>query len=181
MQKPIGEPTRRLLILAALAAGGVATIASSVPVPAADISGGDGPFAVTLKADVPESSSSVGAVLETSGVLEAGGEVGLSVTFPTGSAGQVRSSVTSLATGEANEHDVFDPEGEPSFRIAIPAFEGCVGTSSCGESFAVRFERLEADVTNDLSLEWSIDGLASTEDDADGSSPDGSLIFTVEP
>lgn len=173
--------TRSGLVLLTLVAAVGASIASSSPSAGGDISGGDGPFNVHLDADSPDSSASIEALLETTGTLgEAGGEVGLSVTFAAGSSGQVRSSVTSLATGATNEHDVFDPDAEQSFRIAIPAFEGCAGTS-CGETFEVRFERLEADVTNALSLEWSVDGVASVVEAVDGEAPDGTLTFTVEP
>jgi hypothetical protein len=170
---------RTALVAPAVIAGLVAS-AASAPVDRADVTGAAGPFQVRLDENAPEAFLKVDAELDLESVLEAGsGEVRLTVDFPSGSVGQVLCGLASLTTGAATDTDVFDPDGQSSVSIAIGAFGGCEGPGFCGEDFEVRFERLEAEVTNPLTLEWTIEGFVSTlEDDAGASG--GTLVFTVE-
>jgi hypothetical protein len=68
-------------------------------------------------------------------------------------------------------------------QIGIQAFEGCTGTTTCGETFTVRFDRLEGEVTTKLDFDWSVYGFVSTieaaADSGVGETEPGTLEFEI--
>jgi hypothetical protein len=91
--------------------------------------------------------------------------------------GSLRFGLTSDTSGESTEADVLDPASQSSARIGVLAFEGCVGSTGCEESFSLSFSRTDGD-EGDLSFTWSLDGFASTDAESPGDG-DGTLDFSV--
>ncbi len=159
----------------ALAAGVAGTVASD-PLPPGDISGSAGPITVTLDAATPNVEKTVAATLTASGPIDTG-TVRLSADFSDGSAAQLSMGIEP-DSGDGNETQVLDTSAQPSVELAVDAFADCAD-SPCSQSFTVHFERLEADVVDPLTFDFTVDGAATVVDDGSGETPTGSLDLSV--
>lgn len=169
----------RPAILLVVAAGLVASAAST---PSVDdgVSGASETFTVLLTGASTSAEQRVIASLNPGVQIGADGEIGLTALFDDGDVGQVNLSIASETTGEFSDAPVLDPVAQPEVSVGIPAFAGCDGLSACEEELTIRFERLEADVTNDLEFEWELDGFVSILDaDAEAENV-GEITFTPE-
>lgn len=167
------SPCSLLAILAGLLAA-----AASTPSSSDGVSGVSNSFTVSLTADAPDFEQRVTALLDAQAPIGDDGQVGVTALFDDTDVAQVQLSLTSETTGESSEAPVLDTVAQPEVSVGIAAFGGCDGLSPCEETLVVRFERLEADVTSDLSFEWSLDGFVSIVD-ADAATS-GTLTFTPE-
>ncbi len=167
----------RPVALVAVAVGLVAS-AASTPSVGDGVSGSSDTFVVLLDEGTADFEQRVLASLNAGVEIGADGEIELTALFDDGDVGQVNLVITSDTTGQNNETAVFDPLAQPEVTTGIPAFEGCDGLSPCEEELIIRFERLEADVTNDLEFEWQLDGFVSILD-AEAENV-GTLTFTPE-
>lgn len=157
----------------------VAASVASTGAPGDGISGASETFAVVLDESTPDFEQRVTALLDAQVQVAQDGQIGLTALFDDADVGQVNLSITSDTTGELGETQVLDPIAQPEVSVGIDAFVGCDGLSPCEEALIVRFERLEADVTNELEFEWELDGLVSVLD-ADADAALGTLTFTAE-
>lgn len=160
-----------------VAVGLVASLAST-PSTGDGVSGASDTFTVLLDADTPDLEQRVTATLNAGVQIGADGEIGVTALFDDSDVGQLNVTITSDTTGESNDTAVLDPVAQPQATVGIPAFAGCDGLSACEEALILRFERLEADVTNDLEFEWELDGFVSILD-AEAENV-GTLTFTTE-
>lgn len=165
--------------LLAIAAGLMAS-AASTPSAGDGVSGASDRFTVLLDASTPDVEQRVRASLNAGVAIGSDGDIGLTAFFDDGDVGQVNLNITSDTTGEVGETAVLDPAAQPEVSVGIPAFAGCDGLSPCEEELVIRFERLEADVSNALELEWELDGFVSLLDAEEAETVDSTLTFTPE-
>ena len=165
-----------LAVLAILA--GLLASAASTPSTGDGVSGASSSFEVSLTTDTPDFEQRVTALLDAQVAVGEDGQVGLTALFDDADVGQVQLSLVSDTTGKASETSVLDTLAQPSVSIGIAAFAGCDGLSLCAEDLVIRFERLEADVSNDLTFEWELDGFVSILDADGASETSGTLTFT---
>lgn len=149
---------RRICTGLAFVVGVVGSIATGEP--AADVSGQSESQSVVLTADAPSAEFSAAAdlALDTEASVT-GGEIAVNVA-PDEGVGSVTVTIRS-STGEETSVDIVDTESQGATRIGIDAFAGCV--TSCGEDLTVIFDRTDTELTGDLGLTWSLEGLASTD------------------
>lgn len=169
---------RRLFALTVVAVGVVSSVATTGGSPA-DISGSAGPFDLMLDAQSPSAVITAAALLDATDPIAAGsGEITLSVSLDDTADGSLHFLLRSETSGESNDGDIFDPEGQGSSSVAVIAFEGC-GSGSCTEELTIEFERTDDALEGSMPLSWSLDGIASldTPEDAAGS---GTLDFDVD-
>ena len=171
---------RRLVVGAVIFLGVGASIASSPGGGGGDIQGSSGGQSVTLDAPGQSETASATATLNANAPLATGsGEVGVTVDMDASAIGSLTIGLESDTTGEATSTDVVDPSAQPSTRVAIPAFEGCSGETSCSERFVLTFDRFDEEGDGTLSFTWTLDGLASTTaEEPDQAS--GTLEFSIE-
>lgn len=169
----------RPAVLVAVAVGLVAS-AASTPSAGDGVSGASDTFVVLLDGSTPDFEQRVVATLNAGVAIGSDGDIGLTALFDDGDVGQVNLSITSETTGEVGDTAVLDPAAQPEVSVGIPAFAGCDGLSLCEEELIIRFERLEADVTNELEFEWELDGFVSILDAEEAETVDSTLTFTPE-
>ena len=159
---------------------GLLAAAASTPSTGDGVSGASSTFDVSLTADSPSFEQRVTALLDAQVAIGDDGLIGLTALFDDADVGQVELSLVSETTGETNETSVLDPIAQPEVSIDVTAFAGCDGLSPCQEDLVIRFDRLEADVTNDLDFEWELDGFVSIVDPDATVETNGTLTFTLE-
>lgn len=169
------SPATMLVVLAALVAA-----AASSPADDSGVSGASSTFDVSLTAESPSFEQRVTALLDAQVAIAEDGQIGLTALFGEDDIGQVQLSLVSETTGEPSEAAVLDPVAQFEVTIGITAFAGCDGLSPCKETLLVRFDRLEADVTNDLDFEWELDGYVSIADPDATVDGNATLTFTAE-
>lgn len=171
----MARPRPAALLAVAVALG---ASAASTPSVGDGVSGASDTFTVLLDGAQPDFEQRVLASLNAGVEIGSDGEIGLTAFFDESDVGQVNLVITSETTGEGSDTAVFDPLAQPEVTTGIAAFAGCDGLSACEEELVIRFERLEADVTNEIEFEWQLDGFVSVLD-AEAENI-GTLTFTPE-
>ena len=133
---------------------------------------------VDAEAATRREPNAVTASLDAQVQIAEDGQIDLTALFDDTDVGQVNISIASDQTGEVQEAPVLDPAAQPEVSVGIAAFIGCDGLSLCNEDLVLRFDRLEADVTNELEFEWELDGFVSILDEE--AEQIGTLTFTPE-
>jgi len=155
-------------------AGTAGTVATSPAT--ADISGVSESVRVVLDEGLStESFEATVSLVSDVPVASGTGLIGMTVTLDSEAEGSLQFTLTSQTSGETQGGDIVDTQAQGQLRIGIDAFNGC--RESCEEELSIEFVRTDDPVSGTLGLTFSLDGIASTESESDGSA---SIDFAID-